>query len=242
MKKIDIMLSLLLATFFLLTISMGEELRPPSEVSLTLDTTQRGAIMSLTIRFDIRVAFTEGKLIYELRDTTNAKIERTIIWEGSYDTCFNKQIVKKINIPVGSKIQIKIDLTYRPRKDGELTDANGICHDYAKLVIHRTKRWITYDDSSFKNLEDVEIMREVEEQHGVKIRGLKPDQMQKLYPEIMKEIYKKSYEYRGGNKDPRAIYQNMPQKSIRVDTGKKQIPRNENQGETVNPVVKEQKP
>jgi hypothetical protein len=187
MKTQHILLYLLLAILIATSISIGQKMSVPSEVRLLLDTTQRGTSIKLTIEYSIFIPIKEGWLTMELLDTNEVGTNKTILWQGKSDTSFNRKFTQSINIPEGKKLGIRVDLDY--------VDLNGLKYgDGKNIFIHRTRRWITYDVSSFGNLEDVEIIREVEEQYGIKIQGLNLEQSEALPPEIDRAIERKHRE------------------------------------------------
>ena len=194
-------LYLLLAILIAANISMGQELKPLSDVNISLDTTQRGPTIPVSIQIDIRVPFIEASLMYELSDTSGTIIKQEILWEGkSSADRFEKQFNRSLNVPVNSKVKIYVGLRYRPTKY-DLTDTLGFSHGYAELFIHRTSRWITYGNVGFYYLENIETTREIEEKYGVRIRELDAKEFMKLPLEIRKEIERKEEE-RSHRNDP----------------------------------------
>ncbi len=252
MKTQRILLLIILVIFVAANNLIGQKERPPSRVTLSLNTNEKGTMIPLKIWFNIGEAFKDGALIFELRDTTDTIIEKTTLWEGKADTSFHEQFARSIKLPIGSKLRILALLSYTTLDGRKYPDG-------ANLFIHRTSRWITTDVSSFYDLELIELIREAKEK-GLNVYGLSIDQIKKLDPDLAKKFDK----HYGSGTDapgstphqkyapifsPTVVKPKTPVidsiknvEPLKSDTTKRNQPQSEVHDEKLYPVVKEIKP
>ncbi len=163
------LLSIILVVLYLLigNIARATEMSPPIRVHLTIDTIPRDAPIRLTVKCIgySGFKFIDGILIYQLLDDAGTIVEKETLWKGKSDTIFNKEFIRSINMPMGSKRKINVSMEYTE------IPWNKTYESGAKIYVHRMSRWTMYGFSGFIDLELEEWVRDAEER-GINVKEL----------------------------------------------------------------------
>ncbi len=157
---------LILLNLFRGNIVNAEEMGP-IQTTLTIDTIPRGAPISLNIKCVCGYGYRLKDVViaYQLSDDNETVIEKVILWEGNPDTLFNKEFVRSIDMPIGSKRKINVST-----KCTDIAD-NSTPGTSRNIYFHRTSRWTMYGFCGFVSLELEECVRDAEER-GINVKEM----------------------------------------------------------------------